>query len=136
MITTGPRNSITDVPGITVGNAQDHDLATGATVVVPQEPALCAVDHRGGAIGARDTIALMPGSVGGWVHAVCLAGGSAFGLDAAGGVMDRLRAQGRGFEFGGAIVPIVPSAIIFDLMVGERRDWDHPPLVETGRRGV
>lgn len=134
MIAIGPRNSITDVPGITVGNAEDHALVTGATVVVPDEPALCAVDHRGGAIGARDTIALMPGSVGGWVHAVCLSGGSAYGLDAAGGVMDRLRVLGRGLEFGGAIVPIVPSAIIFDLMVGERRDWDRPPWWTLGAR--
>lgn len=134
MISTGPRNSITDVPGITVGNAEDHDLVTGTTVIVPDEAAVCAVDHRGGAIGARDTITLMPGSVGGRVHAICLSGGSAFGLDAAGGVMDRLRMLRRGLEFGGAIVPIVPSAIIFDLMVGEKRDWNRPPWWELGAR--
>ena len=132
MLRIGPRNSITDVAGIAVGNAEDHDLITGATVVVPDVPAVCAVDHRGGAIGARDTIALQPGSVGGAVHSICLSGGSAYGLDAPGGVMHGLRAEGRGFEFGGALVPIVPGAIIFDLMTGDRRDWDHPPWWDLG----
>ena len=132
MLRTGPRNSITDVPGITVGNAEDHHLTTGATVVVPEEAALCAVDHRGGAIGARDTIGLQPGSVGGWVHAICLSGGSAFGLDAPGGVMHALRAEGKGFAFGGAQVPIVPGAIIFDLMTGDNREWDQPPWWDLG----
>ena len=134
MFRPGARNSITDVPGIAVGNAEDHDLVTGTTVIVPEEAALCAVDHRGGAIGARDTIALQPGSVGGWVHAVCLSGGSAYGLDASGGVMDRLRRAGQGFLFGGALVPIVPSAIIFDLMVGDRREWEHAPWWDLGAR--
>ena len=132
MLRIGPRNSITDVAGITVGNAEDHGLTTGTTVIVPDEAALCAVDHRGGAIGARDTIALQPGSVGGWVHAICLSGGSAYGLDAPGGVMHALRAQGRGFEFGGALVPIVPGAIIFDLMTGENKEWDRPPWWDLG----
>ncbi|MEM7743714.1 MAG: P1 family peptidase [Pseudomonadota bacterium] len=132
MIRVGPRNSITDVPGIRVGNAEDHGLITGTTVIVPEEAALCAVDHRGGAIGARDTIALMPGSVGGWVHAICLSGGSAFGLDASGGVMDALRQEGKGFAFGGTLVPIVPSAIIFDLMVGQP-SWDTPPWWDLGK---
>ncbi len=132
MIRVGPRNSITDVHGIRVGNAEDTDLVTGATVIVPEEASFCAVDHRGGAIGARDTIALMPGSVGGWVHAICLSGGSAFGLDASGGVMDALRQEGTGFQFGGALVPIVPSAIIFDLMVG-KPSWDTPPWWDLGK---
>lgn len=128
----GPLNSICDVPGIRVGNAEDHGLLTGVTVVVPDAPAVCAVDHRGGAIGARDTVGLMAGSMGGVAHAVCLSGGSAFGLDAAGGVMHGLRADKQGFAFGGALVPLVPSAIIFDLGFGPTRDWAHPPWWDLG----
>lgn len=130
---TGPRNSICDVPGIRVGQAEDPELLTGVTVVIPDEPCLAAVDHRGGGIGARDTVLLGPGSTVTAVHGICLSGGSAFGLDAAGGVMHVLRGEGRGFLIGEAVVPLVPSAIIFDLMVGERRDWTHPPWWELGR---
>ena len=70
------------------------------------------------------------------VHGICLSGGSAFGLDATGGVMHALRASGRGFRIGEALVPLVPSAIIFDLMVGEQRDWDHPPWWDLGRQAA
>ena len=128
----GPLNSICDVSGIRVGNAEDHGLLTGVTVILPEKPALCAVDHRGGAVGARDTVSMMPGSVGSVAHALCLSGGSAFGLDAAGGVMHGLRAQGRGFPIAGAVVPIVPSAIIFDLAFGDQREWAHPPWWDLG----
>ena len=134
MSAPGPLNSICDVPGVRVGNAEDRVQMTGTTVVVPEAPALCAVDHRGGAIGSRDTVAMMPGSIGGAAHAVCLSGGSAFGLDASGGVMHGLRAEGRGFEFGGKLVPIVPGAIIFDLAFGDAPDWDHPPWWELGAK--
>ena len=136
MSAPGPRNSICDVPGIRVGNAEDLELVTGTTVVLPDAPAICAVDHRGGAIGSRDTVAMMPGSVGGIAHAVCLSGGSAFGLDAAGGVMHALRAQRIGFELAGAIVPLVPSAIIFDLAFGAAPNWEHPPWWELGRQAA
>lgn len=129
---TGPSNSICDVPGIRVGNAEDHGLLTGTTVVLPENAATCAVDHRGGAIGARDTIGLMQGSIGGIAHALCLSGGSSFGLDAAGGAMHALRAAGQGLAFGGAVVPLVPSAIIFDLGFGPAPDWDHPPWWALG----
>jgi len=136
MIRTGFRNSIADVPGIRVGHAEDRGLTTGTTVIALREPCLCAIDHRGGAVGARDTIALMPGSIGGRVNAICLSGGSAYGLDAAGGVMDGLRRAGEGFAFGGALLPIVPSAIIFALMTGETRDWKDPPWWRLGRRAL
>ncbi len=135
MPSPGPRNSITDVPGIRVGNAENQQFSTGATVIVPDQPAICAIDHRGGAIGSRDTVTMMPGSVGSHVHAICLSGGSAYGLDAAGGVMHGLRAQGTGFQIADVVVPIVPQAIIFDLMVG-RHDWDHPPWWDLGAEAL
>ncbi|MFK7943062.1 MAG: P1 family peptidase [Paracoccaceae bacterium] len=136
MAIPGPLNSICDVPGIEVGNAEDRDLLTGVTVILPDAPVTCAVDHRGGAIGARETVSLRPGSVGGIAHAICLSGGSAYGLDAAGGVMHGLRAMGRGFELAGAVVPIVPSTIIFDLAFGEQRDWMHPPWWDLGTKAL
>lgn len=128
----GPRNLITDVPGLSVGQAEDRALVTGATVIVPDQPAVCAVDHRGGGIGSRDTLTLSPGSVVERIHALCLSGGSAFGLDAAGGVQDRLRRAGRGLDVRGAIVPIVPQAIIFDLLCGGPKTWEHPPWWQLG----
>lgn len=136
MTAPGPLNSICDVDGIRVGNAEDHDLLTGATVILPDEPVVAAVDHRGGAIGSRDTTALAPGSLIETVHAICLSGGSAFGLDAAGGAMDVLRKAGVGFTFGGAIVPIVPSAIIFDLMFGPPQEWEKPVWWTLGQQAA
>lgn len=130
----GPLNTICDVPGIAVGQAEDRALTTGVTVVVPDEPALAAVDHRGGGIGARDTVLLGPGSTVTEVHAITLSGGSAYGLDAAGGVMHGLRSDGRGFAIAGEIVPIVPGAIIFDLVTGGPKVWDHPPWWQLGAR--
>jgi L-aminopeptidase/D-esterase-like protein len=140
MIRPGPRNSITDVPGIQVGNAELPGLVTGATAVIPERPAIAAVDVRGGGPGTRETEALAAGSTVQQVHGIALAGGSAYGLDAAGGVMHWLRRQGRGFAVGGAVVPIVPGAIIFDLNTGETsggpKDWDHPPWWELGYRAA
>jgi L-aminopeptidase/D-esterase-like protein len=127
MITPGPRNSITDVAGIRVGNAESAALTTGATVIIPDAPAIAAVDVRGGGPGTRDTEALAPQSTVQEVHGIALSGGSAYGLDAAGGVMHWLRQQGRGFAIGGDVVPIVPAAIIFDLATGGPKHWDHPP---------
>ena len=132
MIRPGPRNSITDVPGILVGNAEAPDLVTGATAVIPERPAIAAVDVRGGAPGTRETEALAAESMVQEVHGIALSGGSAYGLDAAGGVMHWLRGQGRGFGIGGTVVPIVPGAIIFDLLTGGPKDWDHPPWWELG----
>lgn len=109
---------ITDVPGVRLGHAGDPEALTGCTVVLLDEPAVGAVDVRGGAPGTRETDLLVPGRLVGRVDAVLLTGGSAFGLDAAAGVMRWLEAQGRGYDTGIARVPIVPAAVIFDLGVG------------------
>jgi len=136
MIRPGPRNSITDVPGILVGNAEAPGLVSGATAIIPEKPAVAAVDVRGGGPGTRETEALAGASTVQEVHGIALSGGSAYGLDAAGGVMHWLHQQGRGFAIGGTVVPIVPGAIIFDLTTGRPTDspknWDHPPWWELG----
>lgn len=126
----GPRNSITDVEGIGVGNAEDRERLTGVTVVLPDEPAVAAVDVRGGGPGTRETEALGPFNTVERVHAVALSGGSAFGLEAAGGVMDWLAEQGRGYQVLGHRVPIVPAAVIFDLAFGP----DQAPVPGPWRR--
>lgn len=136
MIRPGPRNSITDVAGIFVGNAEDAALTTGATAVIPETPAIAACDVRGGGPGTRETDALGPLGTVEVVHGLALSGGSAYGLDAAGGVMDWLREQGRGFAVGGAVVPIVPAAIIFDLAIGGPKDWQTPPWWRLGREAA
>jgi len=133
VIAPGPRNLITDVEGIEVGNAEDARVRSGVTVILPDEPATAAVDVRGGAPGTRETNALDPSCLVDKVHAVVLSGGSAFGLDAADGVMSWLVERGRGFRFGEAIVPIVPSAILFDLRNGGDKSWGAiPPYRELG----
>jgi L-aminopeptidase/D-esterase-like protein len=132
MIRPGPRNSLTDVAGILVGNAEAPDLVTGATAVILERPAIGAVDVRGGGPGTRETEALAAEATVQEVHGLALSGGSAYGLDAAGGVMHWLRGQGRGFRIGEAVVPIVPGAIIFDLLTGGPKDWDHPPWWDLG----
>jgi len=114
----GPRNAITDVPGISVGNAEDERVRSGVTVVLPDEPAVASVDVRGGGTGTRELALLEPEGVVEHIHALVLSGGSAFGLDAASGVISWLAAQGRGFMVGDAVVPIVPAAILFDLSNG------------------
>ncbi|MEM7061496.1 MAG: P1 family peptidase [Pseudomonadota bacterium] len=134
MPSPGPLNTICDVSGIQVGTSEDRNLTTGVTVVVPNRPAVSAVDHRGGAIGARDTVLLGHGAIVEKVHAICLSGGSAYGLDAAGGVMQAMRAEGRGFAIGSEVVPIVPSAIIFDLLCGGPKTWDRPVWWELGQQ--
>jgi L-aminopeptidase/D-esterase-like protein len=111
--------SITDVPGIRVGHWTDAVAATGCTVVLgPPEGAVAGGEARGGAPGTRETDLLRPGRLVERVNAVCLSGGSAFGLAAADGVMRYLRERGRGFDTGGPRVPIVPAAVIHDLFVG------------------
>jgi L-aminopeptidase/D-esterase-like protein len=132
MIRPGPRNSIADVAGIRVGNADAPDLVTGATVVIADHAAIAAVDVRGGGPGTRETEALAPESTVQQVDGIALSGGSAYGLDAAGGAMHWLRQQGRGFKIGGTVVPIVPGAIIFDLVTGGAKQWDHPPWWALG----
>jgi L-aminopeptidase/D-esterase-like protein len=111
-------NSITDVPGIKVGHWTDRRAATGCTVVLCEKGAVGGVDVRGAAPGTRETDLLRPGTLVQEVHAVLLSGGSAFGIDAASGVMRWCEEQGIGLRFGGARVPIVPAAILFDLGIG------------------
>ncbi|MEP9378214.1 P1 family peptidase [Aquabacter sp. CN5-332] len=120
-------NLITDVPGISVGHAGDLKLGSGTSVVLCDPPAVGAVDVRGGGPGTRETDLLDPAASVDLVNAVVLSGGSAFGLDAAGGVMSWLAAQGHGFAVGGARVPIVPAAILFDLLNGGDKDWGEAP---------
>src|SRR5260370_23855720 len=139
MAEPGPRNLITDVPGLLVGQAEDAAGITGTTVVLCEAPAVAAVDVRGGGPGSRETELLDPAALVQRVDAIVLSGGSAFGLDAAAGVMQGLAAIGRGFVVGGAraragvLVPIVPAAILFDLAFPGRRPWSgEPPYRRLG----
>jgi L-aminopeptidase/D-esterase-like protein len=111
-------NTITAVPGIRVGHAQHDEARTGCTVILCEGGAVGGVDQRGGAPGTRETDLLRPLHRVEQVHGVLLTGGSAFGLDAAGGVMRYLEERGIGFDVGVARVPIVPAAVIFDLAIG------------------
>lgn len=113
-----PHGSITDVPGIRVGHADDAEALTGCTVVLCPRGAVGGVDQRGGAPGTRETDPLRPMHLVQQVHAVLLSGGSAFGLDAASGVVRYLEERGVGFDVRVARVPIVPAAILFDLALG------------------
>ena len=132
----GPRNAITDVAGIRVGNAEDDKAWSGVTVVLADAPATIGVDVRGGAPGTRETDLADPACLVESCDAVVLSGGSAFGLDAAGGVMQWLAEQGRGFAVGPARVPIVPAAILFDLLNGGDKEWPEPPYRALGRAAV
>jgi len=109
----------TDIEGIEVGNAQNLDAATGCTVVLCKDGATAGVDVRGGAPGTRETDLLNPVNMVQKIHAVMLAGGSAFGLDAAAGVMQYLEEQKIGFNVGVTFVPIVCGAVLFDLTFGD-----------------
>ena len=111
-------NTITAVPGIRVGHAQNEEALTGCTVILCEDGAVGGVDQRGGAPGTRETDLLRPLHRVEKVHGILLTGGSAFGLDAAGGVMRYLEERGVGFDVGVARVPIVPAAVIFDLAIG------------------
>ena len=134
MYPPGPDNLICDVDGIRIGNAQDDKAWSGVTVVLPDRPATAAVDVRGGAPGTHETDALDPTCLVGHVDAIVLSGGSAFGLEAAAGAMQWLKVRGRGFPVGGARVPIVPAAILFDLLNGGDKDWgETPPYRDLAR---
>ena len=111
--------SITDVPGIEVGSAQNEASLTGCTVILARRGAVGGVDVRGGAPGTRETDLLDPVNLVEKVHGILLAGGSAFGMDAASGVMRYLEEKRIGFNAGAARVPIVPAAILFDLNIGD-----------------
>lgn len=127
------RNRITDIAGIRVGHAEDTRLASGVTALIFDAPYVTAVDVRGGGPGTRETDLLDPQATVGAVDAVFLAGGSAFGLDAAAGVVAWLAENGRGFAVREARIPIVPGAILFDLLNGGDKEWGRfPPYRELG----
>lgn len=129
----GPRNLITDVPGLRVGNARDDAIKTGTTVLTGDAPLTTSVHVMGGAPGTRETDLLAPDKSVAGVDALVLSGGSAFGLDACSGVMDALRAEGRGYRAGSAVIPLVPGAIIFDLLNGGDKGWTENPYRALGR---
>ncbi|WP_449044576.1 P1 family peptidase [Paracoccus versutus] len=132
----GPRNLITDVAGLRVGNARDDALRSGATVLLGEAPFACGFNVMGGAPGTRETELLAPDKLVQGVDALVLSGGSAFGLAACDGVSDGLRAMGRGFEIGPVRVPIVPGAIVFDLLNGGDKDWGANPYPGLGRAAL
>lgn len=134
LMTPGPRNLITDVPGLIVGNAEDTALKSGVTVLTSNTSFTASVHVMGGAPGTRETDLLAPDKSVAAVDALVLSGGSAFGLDACGGVAAALRAAGRGFAVGPACVPIVPGAILFDLLNGGDKGWKDNPYPALGRR--
>ncbi|MFA5581327.1 MAG: P1 family peptidase [Paracoccaceae bacterium] len=132
----GPRNLITDVDGLIVGNAQDDRVKSGVSVLTSDRPFVAGVHVMGGAPGTRETDLLAPDRTVQQVDALVLSGGSALGLAAASGVADGLRAQGRGFAVGDQRVPIVPAAILFDLINGGAKDWAENPYPALGRAAL
>lgn len=135
-MTPGPRNLITDVAGLRVGNAEDHRIKTGTTVLLGDRPFIASVDVMGGSPGTRETELLAPDKLVEGVDALVLSGGSAFGLDAASGVTDALRRLGRGFRVETATVPIVPAAIIFDLLNKGEKNWETNPYRALGEAAL
>lgn len=133
----GLRNLITDVGGLKVGNSADGKIKSGCTVIVCDAPATAAVQVLGGAPGTRETDLLEPHNTVEAINALVLSGGSAFGLDAASGVQAALREMGVGFEVGNQRIPIVPGAILFDMLNGGDKDWGrYPPYRELGYEAV
>ena len=137
----GPRNLITDVAGLRVGQAEDARVRTGVTVIVADDRAVCACDVRGGGPGTRETDALRPETLVDAVDAVVLSGGSVYGLAAADGVTAVLGARQRGFRLSAAAgappSPIVPSAILYDLANGGAKDWgEEPPYRGLGKAAL
>ena len=132
-MSTASRNLITDVAGVKVGHAGDVRLGSGVTAIVFDAPAVGSIDVRGGGPGTRETALLDPAQTVEGIDAIALSGGSAFGLDAASGVQAWLREHNRGFPVRTARVPIVPGAILFDLLNGGDKDWGRfPPYRELG----
>ncbi|MCO5734549.1 P1 family peptidase [Rhizobium sp. SSA_523] len=129
----GSLNLLTDIDGVSIGHATDLRLGSGVTVVVFDEPATASGTVLGGAPGGRDTALLDPSMTVEKVDALVLSGGSAFGLDAAGGVQAGLREIGRGLQVGSTRVPIVPQAILMDLLNGGDKNWGrHSPYRDMG----
>lgn len=126
-------NLLTDIEGVAVGHATDLVLGSGVTAIIFDAPAIASGSVLGGAPGGRDTALLDPAMTVQTVDAFVLSGGSAFGLDAAGGVQSGLRGIGRGLQVGEARVPIVPQAILMDLLNGGNKDWGlHSPYRDMG----
>jgi L-aminopeptidase/D-esterase-like protein len=117
------KNLLTDIAGVRVGHADDAALASGVTAVVFDRPAVAAMDVRGGGPGIREGALLDLANTVDRIDAIALAGGSAFGLDAGGGVQAWLAEQGRGLQIRDAVIPIVPGAICFDLLNGGDKKW-------------
>lgn len=137
----GPRNLITDVPGLAVGQARDETVRTGVTVILPDDRAVCAVDVRGGGPGTRETDALSPETLVEAIDAVVLSGGSMYGLAAADGVAAWLGARGRGYGIsslpGVPKSPVVPAAILYDLANGGDKAWGlDPPYRRLGLEAI
>lgn len=134
---TGPDNCITDVDGVLIGNAHDARVATGTTVLISEEPFTASVHVMGGAPGTRETDLLDPTQTVDRIDALVLSGGSAFGLQAAAGVQEVLHERGRGYPVGPVTVPLVPAAIVFDLLNGGDKTWSgEPPYRLLGRRAA
>lgn len=128
----GPQNAITDIAGLRVGHAADASAKTGVTVLLPDAPLTTSVHVMGGAPGTRETDLLAPDKTVEQVHALVLSGGSAFGLDAGSAIMTELAARGVGFPVGPAIVPIIPTAILFDLLNGgDKSTHPHAELARS-----
>ena len=126
-------NLLTDIAGVSVGHADDAGLGSGVTAIVFDEPVVASIDVRGGGPATRDTQLLDPGNTVDAIHGLTLSGGSAYGLDAGGGVMAWLAEQGRGFALGNAIVPLAPTAVVFDLLNGGNKAWGRfAPYRELG----
>lgn len=133
----GTKNLITDVDGIKIGNAEDERAMTGVTAIIPDTSAVTGVDVRGGGPGTRETEVLNPDCLVERVEGIVLSGGSVYGLEAAAGAVMALAKQERGFDVRGIRVPIVPSAILFDLANAGRKDWgDMPPYRQLGIEAV
>ena len=127
------KNLITDIAGVRVGHADDAALASGVTAILFDAPAVASIDVRGGGPGTREDAALKPESTVEAIDGIALSGGSALGLDAAGGVQAWLAEQGRGFRIREAVIPIVPGAICFDLLNGGNKAWGRfPPYRDLG----
>lgn len=131
----GRDDLITDVEGISVGQAEDEKAATGVTVLLPDSPVVMGVDVRGGAPGTRETDALDPTCLVTETHGLVLSGGSVFGLGAADAVVSWLSEKGVGLEIGPKPIPVVPAAILFDLANGGDKDWgNNPPYAALARK--
>jgi len=127
------RNLLTDVSGVRVGHAHDAAIASGVTAIVFDSPAVASIDVRGGGPGTREDALLKPESTVETIDAIALSGGSALGLDAAGGIQAWLAEQGRGLRIREAVIPIVPGAICFDLLNGGNKAWGrYPPYRDLG----